>query len=71
MHKIYNEILSYFPDSLNEIKNLENNLIWNQATEIRVRIGQPISIKLMNDEIFLGNKILNEDGSLSDFNIEE
>ena len=61
MHKIYNEILSYFPDSLNEIKNLENNLIWNQATEIRVRIGQPISIKLMNDEIFLGNKILNED----------
>lgn len=58
--KVYNEILSYFPDELNEIKNLDNDLIWNLAEEIRIRVGQAISIKLQNDEIFLNQVITNE-----------
>ena len=59
--KIYNEILSFFPDNLNEIKTLDNDLIWDKAEEIRIRIGQPISIKLLNDEIFFSEEISNED----------
>lgn len=61
MQKIYNEILAYFPDNLYEIKNLENDLVWDMAEEIRIRIGQPIQVKLMNDEIFVCNNISNED----------
>ena len=61
MTKIYEEILSFFPDNLSEIKNLDNELIWNFAEEIRIRIGRPIVIKLLNDEIFLGNNITSED----------
>lgn len=61
MSKIYEEILSFFPDSLNEIKNLENDLIWNSAEEIRIRIGRPIAIRLLNDEIFIGTNINMED----------
>lgn len=61
MTKIYEEILSFFPDNLGEIKNLNNDLVWNFAEEIRIRIGRPIVIKLLNDEIFLGNSISSED----------
>lgn len=61
MQKVYDEILSYFPDNLTEIKNLNNDLIWNNVAEIRLRVGMPISIRLINDEIFIGNNILNED----------
>ena len=52
MLKIHKEILSFFPDSLKEIKELDNELIWDVAEEIRIRIGQAIAIKLLNDEIF-------------------
>lgn len=61
MSKIYEEILSFFPDNLKEIKELDNDLIWNNAEEIRVRIGRQISIRLMNDEIFVCNNITSED----------
>lgn len=59
--KIYDEILSFFPDSVNEIRCLKNDLIWSKAEEIRIRIGQVISIKILNDEIFLNQKIKSED----------
>ena len=49
MSKIYEEILSFFPDNLKEIKTLDNDLIWNLAEEIRIRIGRPISIRLLHD----------------------
>lgn len=61
MMKIYEEILTFFPDDLKEIRELNNELIWERAEEIRIRIGQVIAIKLMNDEIFLGNPIKHED----------
>ena len=40
--KVYDEILSFFPDSLNEIKNIASENIWDTAEEIRIRNGQPI-----------------------------
>jgi stage III sporulation protein AA len=61
MQKIYKEILVFFPDNLKEIKEINNELIWNLAEEIRIRIGRQIIIKLMNDEIFIGDEITNED----------
>lgn len=61
MYKIYEEILSYFPDNLKEIKNLDNELVWDFAEEIRIRIGRPIDIKFLSDEIFIGDDITNED----------
>ena len=61
MSKVYDEILSFFPDSLNEIKTLANDLIWEKAEEIRIRIGQPISIRLMNDEIFICRPVTSGD----------
>ena len=61
MSKIYEEILSFFPDNLKEIKNLDNDLIWNSAEEIRIRIGRTISIRLLNDEIFVCDNITSED----------
>lgn len=59
--KIYDEILSFFPDSLSEIKHLENKNIWDTAEEIRIRSGQTIMIKYLNNEIFLNRQITTED----------
>lgn len=61
MQKIKEEILNFFPDNLKEIKELANDSIWNVAEEIRIRTGNPIVIKLMNDEIFICKKTTSED----------
>ena len=61
MLKIHKEILSFFPDSLKEIRELDNELIWDAAEEIRIRIGQAIAIKFLDDEIFICNAITEED----------
>lgn len=57
--KIYSEILSYFPPSLNEILNIDKK-IWDEAEEIRIRLGQVICIRLNIGEKFL-NKIVTHD----------
>lgn len=57
LSKIYDEILSFFPDNLNEIKNIKNEDVWEKAEEIRVRNGQAIIIKSLDNEIFLNNKL--------------
>ena len=61
MLKVYNEILSFFSDSLIEIKKIHNDLIWEKAEEIRIRVGQAISIRLLNDEIFTKKIVTLED----------
>ncbi len=58
--KIFSEILSFFPHTLNEILNLDKSL-WNFAEEIRIRNGRAIEIKLHNDEIWLNKKVENEE----------
>mgnify|MGYP004528386357 FL=1 len=52
--KIFSEILSFFPPSLNDILNVDK-CIWNFAEELRIRIGQAISIKLHGREVRLDN----------------
>lgn len=59
---INNEILSYFPSTLSEIKVFSKNL-WDIAEEIRIRVGQPICIKIHSGDIFL-NKIINSEDIL-------
>ena len=50
--KIRDEILSFFPPSLEEIKSVDSS-VWNFAEEIRIRVGQPIRIKSASDDFSL------------------
>ncbi len=59
--KVYDEILSFFPDSLNEIKNIASENIWDTAEEIRIRNGQPIEVRYLGNELFLNHKVNTED----------
>jgi stage III sporulation protein AA len=58
--KICDEILSYFPSGLCEIKNINNN-IWNTVEEIRIRIGQTICLRGHTSEVFLDETITEKD----------
>jgi stage III sporulation protein AA len=58
--KIYDEILSYFPQELSEINKI-NKDIWNNVIEIRIRIGQPICLRQCTSELFLSHLITEKD----------
>lgn len=58
--KVYSEILSFFPNSLNEILSINRDL-WNHVEEIRIRIGQVVCLKLHSEEIFMNKKVEAED----------
>ncbi len=58
--KIYAEILSFFPTTLSEIMQIKPNE-WEQVEEIRIRLGQPICIRMHDKEIFLKQKVGQED----------
>ncbi len=61
LKKLYDEIFSFFPDNIFSIEETKNELLWSDAEEIRVRIKQPISVKKLNNDIFLKNIITCED----------
>ena len=52
--KIFSEIISFFLLSLNDILSVDK-CIWEFAEELRIRIGQAISIKLHDREVRLNN----------------
>lgn len=58
--KIHTEILSFFPPSLSEIMQVKSS-DWEQAEEIRIRLQQPICIRMHEREIFLQRKVGQED----------
>ena len=51
LSKIYDEILSYFPENIKEKLNKCDSEILDKACEIRIRTGCPIIISYL--EIFL------------------
>lgn len=58
--KIKHEILEFFPKTI-RYQLIANEETMDKAEEIRIRIGQPISIRSHREEFFLTEKITTED----------
>lgn len=58
--KIFSEILSFFPPSLNNLLNVDKS-IWDYAEAVRIRIGQVVSVKLHDREIYFNNIVKADD----------
>ncbi len=58
---VQEEIISYFPSSLDEIKSMTMVDKLKEAIEIRVRIGKPIMIRFIQEDIFLHHEVTEND----------
>ena len=61
LSKIYDEILSYFPEKIKEEVNRCNPDILDKACEIRIRAGCPIIISSYNNETVIEYFVTTED----------
>ncbi len=59
--KLYDEILSYFPENiLEKLKNVTTD-VWDKAKEIRIRAAQPVIVETFDGEIVINYIISLED----------
>ena len=74
LSKIYDEILSYFPEKIKEKVNQCNPDVWDKACEVRIRTGCPVIISSYNNEVIIDYIVTTEDvlrvlGNFSDNSI--
>lgn len=60
LEKIRREIFNFFPSSICDINSVSDSII-DDAQEIRLRIGQPMNIKMNDTNIFIGCELKQED----------
>lgn len=58
--KIREEVLSFFPPSLDEIR-IVNDYVLDMAEEIRIRVGQPIRIRGNGEDVSLRKNVSQTD----------